>query len=84
MPNGPTGEAPETLSFGLVPRGVLAEGMAADISVFDAATVSDPDDWARPHQYPAGFAYVFVNGVAVIDAGVKTGSFPGRVLKRGP
>jgi N-acyl-D-aspartate/D-glutamate deacylase len=70
--------------MGLADRGVLAEGMAADINVFDADTVTDFDDWAHPHRYAAGFEYVFVNGIPVIDAGATSPAFPGRVLKRGP
>jgi N-acyl-D-aspartate/D-glutamate deacylase len=70
--------------MGLGDRGVLAAGKIADINVFDAETVSDNDDWAHPHRYATGFAYVFVNGVPVIDAGARNPVFPGRVLKRGP
>ena len=63
-------------------RGILAQGMIADISIFDQATVSDNDDWAHPHQYATGFYYVIVNGIPVIDDGARTGSFPGKVLKK--
>jgi len=63
-------------------RGTLAEGMVADINVFDPATVDDNDDWAQPHQYASGFSYVIVAGVAVIDNNTRTGAFPGKVLKR--
>ncbi len=63
-------------------RGLLAEGMVADINVFDPATVQDNDDWAHPHQYARGFSYVIVGGTPVIENGARTGAFPGRVLKR--
>jgi N-acyl-D-aspartate/D-glutamate deacylase len=63
-------------------RGTLAEGMVADINIFDPATVDDNDDWAQPHQYASGFSYVIVAGVAVIDNNNRTGAFPGKVLKR--
>jgi len=66
----------------LATRGTLAEGMVADINVFDFETVSDNDDWANPHQYAKGFSYVIVGGQTVIDEGVRTAAFPGRVLKR--
>jgi N-acyl-D-aspartate/D-glutamate deacylase len=64
-------------------RGVLAEGMIADINIFDPDTVQDNDDWANPHQYATGFEYVIVAGIPVIDAGVRTETFPGQVLRRG-
>ncbi len=63
-------------------RGLLAEGMIADINVFDQDTVTDHDDWSNPHQYASGFSYVIVGGTAVIDEGTRTGQFPGRALKR--
>lgn len=64
-------------------RGVLAEGMIADINIFDPDTVADNDDWANPHQYATGFSYVIVGGVPVIAEGARTSEFPGQVLKRG-
>ncbi len=63
-------------------RGMLAEGMTADINIFDAETVNDKDDWANPHQYATGFSYVIVGGTPVIDKGVATGGRPGKILKR--
>ncbi len=65
----------------LATRGRLSEGMVADISIFDFDTVNDNDDWANPHQYATGFSYVIVGGVPVIDEGVRTVAFPGKVLK---
>lgn len=65
-------------------RGWLAQGMVADINIFDPAGVQDNDDWAQPHQYATGFSYVIVAGVPVIDRGIRTTAFPGRVLKREP
>src|SRR4029077_18482957 len=47
---------------GLYDRGMLKPGMAADITVFDAATVADRATFEQPHQLSVGFAYVFVNG----------------------
>jgi N-acyl-D-aspartate/D-glutamate deacylase len=69
--------------MGLADRGVLAEGMIADINILDADTLTDRDDWAHPHRYATGFESVIVNGVPVIDAGTKAHVYPGRVLKRG-
>ena len=65
-------------------RGILAEGMIADINIFDAESVADNDDWANPHQYATGFSHVIVGGTPVIDEGTRTGAFPGKVLKSSP
>jgi dihydroorotase/N-acyl-D-amino-acid deacylase len=68
---------------GLYDRGLLKAGMAADITVFDAATVADRATFEQPHQPSVGFAYVFVNGQKVLDHGKLTAARPGRGL-RGP
>jgi dihydroorotase/N-acyl-D-amino-acid deacylase len=65
---------------GLTDRGLLRPGMAADIIIFDPATVSDKATYENPSQYPTGISYVIVNGVVVIDRGQHTGAKPGRVL----
>lgn len=64
-------------------RGILREGMTADINIFDLEAVHDNEDWANPHQYASGFSHVIVGGVLVIDDGKRTDAFPGRVLKKG-
>ena len=68
---------------GLADRGLLKAGLAADITVFDAATVADKATFEQPHQPSVGFAYVFVNGQKVLDHGKLTAARPGRGL-RGP
>jgi dihydroorotase/N-acyl-D-amino-acid deacylase len=68
---------------GLSDRGLLRSGMAADITVFDPATVADQATFEQPHQPSVGFAYVFVNGQKVLDHGKLTAARPGRGL-RGP
>ncbi|MGH7529705.1 MAG: N-acyl-D-amino-acid deacylase family protein [Gemmatimonadales bacterium] len=68
--------------LGLAGRGRVAPGAYADIVVFDPATVRDRATFEDPHQYPAGIAYVFVNGVAAVDAGRFTDARAGRVLRR--
>lgn len=68
---------------GLRDRGMLKPGMAADITVFDPRTVADRATFEQPHQPSVGFAYVFVNGVKVLDHGKLTAARPGRGL-RGP
>ena len=65
---------------GLKGRGLLAPGMAADITIFDPQTVSDKATFENPLQYPVGIPYVIVNGVVVIDTGRHTGAKPGQVL----
>ncbi len=68
---------------GLSDRGLLKAGMAADITVFDPASVADKATFEQPHQPSLGFAYVFVNGQKVLDHGKLTAARPGRGL-RGP
>lgn len=68
--------------LGLKDRGLLATGLAADIVVFDPATVSDRSVYERPHQYAAGIRCVIVNGVLELDAGEHLGHKPGKVLTR--
>jgi N-acyl-D-amino-acid deacylase len=62
-------------------RGVLKEGMWADVVVFDPTTVRDLATFEKPNQLSEGMEYVLVNGVAVIDGGKMTGNLPGRVLR---
>jgi N-acyl-D-amino-acid deacylase len=69
--------------LGLRDRGLLKEGMLADIVVFDPATVEDRATFEAPHQHSAGVRDVFVNGVAVWRDGKVTSARPGRAL-RGP
>jgi N-acyl-D-amino-acid deacylase len=64
-------------------RGLLREGMFADVVVFDPATIIDKATFEKPHQLSVGVKYVFVNGVAVVSDGQHTGAKPGRVV-RGP
>jgi N-acyl-D-aspartate/D-glutamate deacylase len=71
-------------ALGLVNRGLLRPGYAADITVFDAATIDDQGSYEDPERYPSGVAHVIVNGVVVVEAGMHTGALPGRVLRRGP
>jgi len=68
--------------MGLRDRGQIREGMAADLVVFDLATIRDKATFFEPHQYSEGIEYVFVNGVAVIDRTEITWALPGRVLVR--
>jgi len=67
----------------LTDRGVLKEGMWADVVVFDPATIHDVATFENPNQLSQGMEYVLVNGVPVIADGKMTGALPGKVL-RGP
>ncbi len=69
--------------FQLRDRGLIREGMAADIVVFDESKVGDQATFVKPHAYADGFHYVIVNGEVVAEFGKHTGARSGRVL-RGP
>jgi N-acyl-D-aspartate/D-glutamate deacylase len=61
-------------------RGLLRPGLAADVTVFDAAKIIDNATYEKPHQYATGVNYVIVNGKVVIDQGKHTGARPGAIL----
>jgi N-acyl-D-amino-acid deacylase len=67
--------------LGLADRGLLREGFAADIVIFDPETVRDTNSYQQPKSYAAGVPYVLVNGVIVIDGGEHTGARPGRAIR---
>jgi N-acyl-D-amino-acid deacylase len=67
----------------LTDRGVLKQGMWADVVVFDPETVHDLATFDDPNRLSEGMDYVLVNGVPVIENGKMTGVLPGKVL-RGP
>jgi dihydroorotase/N-acyl-D-amino-acid deacylase len=62
-------------------RGVLKQGMSADVVIFDPATIRDLATFEQPNQLSEGMDYVLVNGVPVIAAGKMTGALPGKVLR---
>ena len=63
-------------------RGQIREGFAADLVVFDLATIRDKATFFEPHQHSEGIDYVFVNGTAMVDGGKLTHARPGRILVR--
>ncbi len=67
--------------FGLWDRGLVRPGLAADLVVFDAATVNDRATYADPEQPPVGMPYVIVNGVVAVRDGQYSGARAGRVLR---
>ena len=69
--------------LGISDRGVLRDGMKADITVFHPKNVKAPATRTNPKQFPIGIEYVIVNGTVVIDQGQHTGVLPGRPLRHG-
>jgi N-acyl-D-amino-acid deacylase len=69
-------------TFGLADRGVLKEGFAADITIFDAEHVDETATFEKSKQPAKGIDAVIVNGALVWRDGRPTGARPGRVLSR--
>ena len=69
--------------LGLRERGMVKEGLFADLVLFDPSTMLDRATFSAPHQLAVGVQNVFVNGVEVFREGKPTGAKPGRAL-RGP
>ena len=67
--------------LGLTDRGQLKPGQAADVVIFDPATVGETNSFEKPKSYAQGVPYVLVNGVVVIDNGEHTGAKPGKPLR---
>jgi N-acyl-D-amino-acid deacylase len=72
------------LQQGALQRGMIREGMAADLVAFDPDTVADTATFEAPHSYPIGIPHVWVNGEAAIRDGEHTGARSGHVLRPGP
>lgn len=66
--------------FQLKDRGILKEGMAADIVIFDENQVQDMATYEQPHAYSKGFHFVIVNGVLTVDNEKHTGARAGTAL----
>jgi len=66
--------------FKLANRGAVRVGSAADLVVFDPASVGDAATFESPHAYAIGITHVFVNGVAVVKGGAQTDARPGQVI----
>ncbi len=67
--------------LGLQDRGILRDGMKADIVVFNPDTVRANATFEEPKQFPDGISHVLVNGQMVVDNGSHTGALPGRALR---
>jgi N-acyl-D-amino-acid deacylase len=68
--------------FGLKDRGLLREGFAADIVIFDENKVKDESTFEKPHAYSTGFQYVLVNGQLVVVEGKHLGTRNGKQFAR--
>jgi N-acyl-D-amino-acid deacylase len=66
--------------LGLADRGLLKEGLKADLVVFDPDRVRDTATFEKPHQYAEGVSLVIINGQPVFENGTVTAARPGRVL----
>ena len=69
--------------LGLSDRGLLRDGLAADVVVFDPLRVRSLATYDDPRRFPQGIEHVIVNGQLVIDGGAHTGALPGRALRHG-
>lgn len=67
-------------TFGLRDRGLVREGYAADLVIFDDAKIIDKATFDQPHQYAEGFSDVIVNGQIVFDGTRMTNAMPGQAL----
>lgn len=66
--------------LGIADRGLVRQGMKADLVVFDPDRVQDNATPDQPERYATGIGWVFVNGVAVVADGVPTNALPGQIL----
>ena len=69
--------------LGLSDRGLLREGMRADIVIFDPSEIVDNATYLQPHRFPLGIEYVIVNGKITISEGKYLRRLNGHVLKHG-
>ena len=68
--------------LGLKDRGLIREGMCADIVLFNPDTIIDKATFEDPHQFSEGIPYVIVNGVIVVENNKQNKNRPGKVLRR--
>jgi N-acyl-D-amino-acid deacylase len=69
-------------TFSLHDRGLVREGLAADLVIFDPARVEDKATYTKPHQYAQGFDFVLVNGKVMVDDGKLTNARAGQTLRK--
>ena len=66
--------------LGIRDRGLLREGLFADVAVFDPTRVRDRATFDDPHQYAEGVEHVLVGGAFVVEDGALTWALPGVVV----
>lgn len=71
------------MRLGLQDRGLIREGMWADLVLFDGEKILDTPDFGQPKQPCAGIHRVYVNGVLTAEDGVHTGARAGKTLRKG-
>lgn len=67
---------------GLIDRGRLIPGAAADVTLFNLEKLTDNSTIANPNVYPDGFEHVIVNGFNAFSRGKRTPDHAGMVLRR--
>jgi N-acyl-D-amino-acid deacylase len=65
-------------------RGLIKQGMWADLVLFDHHKINDKATYKNPYQLPEGIPHVLVNGTIVVKDGIKNKKSPGKVLKFKP
>jgi len=68
--------------LGLQDRGIIRQGMAADLVIFDPEKIIDKGTYTEPNQYPIGIHYVLVNGKIAVDNGKLTAIRAGKVIRK--
>lgn len=68
-------------TFGFRDRGQVREGLAADLLIFDPASIEDKATFQKPHQYTEGFDFVLVNGTPIVEDGKLNDTRPGKILR---
>lgn len=68
-------------TFGFRDRGLVREGMAADLLIFDPAKIEDKATFQKPHQFTEGFDFVLVNGTPIVEDGKLNDTRPGKILR---
>ena len=74
-----TGLSAERLS--LPQRGLLRDGYAADVVIFDPETIQDHATFLDPHRFATGVDTVIVNGGIALRDGEPTGAMPGKAVR---
>jgi N-acyl-D-amino-acid deacylase len=69
-------------TFGFRDRGLVREGFAADLLLFDPEKVEDKSTFQKPHQYSEGFDFVLVNGVPIVEDGKILDVHSGKVIRQ--